>query len=279
MGNETGDIETPKQKRETFISKLGPEERKEFYARNARLMREKAEENRKAKIALKKQAEELQPMILAQQIMEQTSGDNFNPTVETILKLREIVQSGISLAEARQKYFRTITDKYWGKLTTMMFKDSVPNSEALGIDIIKARTDFIKASRNQIKQIEKQNVSLKKEIKLSKKDLRALRLASLETLPDTDKKILEKKENSLLSSIAGNNALYAQNLHHISKLREKILSMELEIGGAMKSMDLIGEKGAAAAINIHMTVPRPAKSDTAIDVSPKQVVSLADMLR
>lgn len=273
MSDDLENIKETKKKKETFISKLSGEEKEAYYKRlrqnNVKKWAEKRELKKKAAIKAKALLPDLLvEQLLAKQIMEETKGENFQPTLGTIQKLREIVASGTTLAEARKKYFSTLSKSYWEKLTRFLFQDAIPNAEAHGIDIIGSRMKYIRSQKNLIAELEKQNRNIKKEIKELKKNKKDAKADGEQA------SILAQFEKSLSSA----NVLYAKNLHQISNIREKVLTMELEVGEGMKKMDLIGDKQKAANVSIHFSTPRP-KSDDAVDVTPKDTIRLEDLMK
>jgi hypothetical protein len=250
------------EKRETFIDKLSGDEKKKFYERNARLKREK--KNEKANTF--KEARKLVPRVLAEQLAEEMVGGNFRPSNQTIAKLKKILSSGYTLEEAKKKFFTEVSQKHWGSITVWLFKESVPNKEAVGFDIVNSRMLYIKSQQRVVKDLEKQTRSLKKDVKAMRLEVSDMK--SFTAGDEQMEKDRAKEVSSLYGSIERSNIEINVNLMRIAKVRKDILKLEIEVAEGMKKVDLIGERSAAASINIHNHIERP-KADEAIDVTPR----------
>lgn len=226
-------------KRETYITRLSPEEKKLHYAKMAAGIRDNAVKKRKLLSDAAKEAQVLLPKLIAERIIEETVGENFNPSMETITKLRSFINSGISLTDMRRKFFSSVDQKTWDKLTRFMFKDAIPNTESLGIDIIKVQQTFIKS-------LESRKKDLLKEIKGLKK---------------------------------ANRVIGPDYYRLLSGIEQKLYETQISFGEHLtNTLEVVGDKVKAATINLNFGTPRPAAkgAEEAIDVTPK--TKLSDIL-
>jgi len=230
------------KKRETFISKLKGKEKEEFYRKQRLAIQERKEARLKLHKEAEKKAKEILPEILAAKIIEETHGENFRPTMDTVVKLRSLVGKGMSLNDIRKRYFSSVSQAHWDKVTRWMFKDTVPNAEALGIDIFKTQLNYKK--------------QLKKRIRDLKREIRSYKLS-------------EKAVPTKLHML-------------IAEAEEKIYRIEMDVADSLKNLEVVGDKARNTAINIHMATPRPKKKEDdddneIIEVKDVERVSLSDL--
>lgn len=210
----------PDEKRRTindWNKSLTPEQKEAHYEKIRQAHARGKAERQALQVKAQAEAERLLPQILAHQIIESLHGDNFSPSIETVGKLRALVESGLTLQEMRSKHFASVEQKVWEKITRFMFKDSVAHAEDLGIDILHSRRKYIGELESRIR-------SVNKEIKRLKKEGKPIP-ASLYTLK--------------------------------AQAQDRKFEISLEMSETLHKLGVVGDKAKAAQINIHMNTPRP----------------------
>lgn len=222
-----------------WYNNLTESEKANFHA--VRKEKKKATEDRKRKLLeeARAKATELLPEILANDLLL-AENDNYTPLPRTIEKLKDLLNSGMTIESMRKK-FNGVSDKSWEKITRFIFKNQVHHVEDIGLDIITVKKRALDMLGRRIK-------TLKREIRNAKK-------------PDKDGGKKKQAPVSLLNLLA--NA------------EDEYMKIELDVAKVLHGIGAVGEKSKAASIHVHLATPRPQPTPQK-DVTPKK--SLAEMM-
>lgn len=223
------------------LDAMSPEERKAFF--------ERILEKRKATMAARKakeselrvKAEEMAPIILAQEIIRE-GNENQRPPQAVIEKLKGLLSEGMTLDEMRKKIFPNSGEKAWNNLTKWLFQDHAPNAEALGLDILSVRRRAMRNTKAYLREI-------RREIKITKD---------------------EAKKKGKRYEILG-------LLDRKRQAEKDLANMELDIAKVLHTVGAVGSKakGGGGGVTLNFSIPRPP--NVSKDVTPKKV-SLADIV-
>lgn len=217
---------------EKWYNSLDEDQKAAHQAKLAKARKEKAEIRKEMKAKAQKEAEEMVPMMLAEQIKNEIDGRNFKPSVETLEKLRSIVDKGMTVKEIRKKYFAGIEPTVWDKIVKMLFRDQVANAEQLGIQVLNSQQAHMKVLEKQLRSLKSEKRRLKKE---------------KQTIPP---------------------AMFSME----NKLSEQIFQLQIDVNQAMLSLGVVGEKQKAGGVNVNVNFarPAPAEKEVVVDVSPAE---------
>lgn len=200
-----------------FYANMTAEEKAAHYEKVKQATRERHARKRQALLEATEEAKTLLPQILAHKIIEETHGPEFNPSLETIERLRMMLEQGLSVKEMRTKFFKEVPQATWEKMTRFMFKDEVAHAEDLGMNLSNARRSYIKTLEKRIK-------TLRKEIKLYKKEKKPITSLLSQLHSAEDRKFtleMEFNENLHKLGIVGDKAKAASINIHMNVPRPK----------------------------------------------------------
>jgi predicted DNA-binding protein YlxM (UPF0122 family) len=205
-----------------FISKMTPEECKAWRARAAKKRSDTWKAKHQEQKDLLEKAKSLLPEVLAYDLAHEEMGkENYVPKQEVIDKLKVMLSKNLTIEQVRSRYFPQIKDDAWHKLMKFVFKSQVSQSEDLGAQIVKVKTEAIKRIKQRLRMY-------KKEIKVYKAE-KNTRLTPVSLLT-----LVKDSENELMA-------------------------IELDVSTTLFRVGAVGEKSKSPSLHLHVTTPRPTK--------------------
>lgn len=211
-----------------FLSKMTPEEIKEWRANNKIKQRETLKKKTEARLALEAQARDLIPEIMATTMIADISEDkNWIPKQETIDKFKSLLGKNLTTEKIRSRYFKSINDDTWHKLMKYVFKSQVSQSEDLGAELMRSRDTQIKALKRSIADVKRQKKIFTEE---------------------TGKKLIPA---------------YLMQMEH--DLRKELVTLQVDISKTLYQIQAVGEKSKSPSLHLHVSTPRPKKEEKVVN--------------
>lgn len=223
-----------------YLSSLTEEERVAIKKKANANMVASRKRRKEAIEAAKIKAEQMLPEVLAQDLLL-LDNDQYTPRPEVLSKIKDLMDSGLSMEQLRKKHFSSMSEKGWDRLTKHLFKGYVATREDLGVRLAQSQEKHLASLEKHIKMI-------RKEIKLAKKWSQ------------------EKYGNSKAPV-----SLIEQLTIALKEHREYDMAWSKTV--TQVAMDT-GKTKTSASIHIHTSIPRPKPAEKEIEAKATRLDDL-----
>lgn len=205
-----------------FLSKMTPEEVKEWRANSKKKQKETLEKKKQERLALEAEARSLIPEILATNMIADISDDkDWIPKQETIDRFKSLLGKNLTTEKIRSRYFKTINDETWHKLMKYVFKSQVSQSEDLGAELMRSRDAQVKSLKRAIADV--------------------------------------KKQKKIYTQETGKKLIPAYLMQMENDLRKELVTLQVDISKTLYQIQAVGEKSRSPSLHLHIKTPRPEK--------------------
>lgn len=227
------------------LLKMTPEERKQYYIDVHRKRRATLEAKAHAEEILRAKAEEMKPMLLAEQLLMQ--GEDTRPSQRVIEQLKDLMEKGMTLEQMRGKLFSRASEKAWANLTKWLFQDHAPNAESMGLDILRTKQRAIRDIKQYVREVRK---LIREEKSAANKSGRKSNLLGL----------LDRKRAA----------------------ERDLANIEMDVAKVLYQVGAVGAKkrgGSGGGVTLNFNIPRPPTGNKVVpndepkDVTPRKSLS------
>lgn len=223
-----------------YLATLTDEERAALKKKAQTNMIASRKRRREAIAAAKIKAEAMLPEVLAQDLLL-LDNDQYTPRPEVLSKIKDLMDSGLSMEQLRKKHFSSMSEKGWDRLTKHLFKGYVATREDLGVRLAQSQEKHLKALEKHIKMI-------RKEIKIAKK-------------------FSKEKYGNVKAPVS----LIEQLSMALKEYREYDMAWSKTV--TQVAMDT-GKTKTSASIHIHTSIPRPKPVEKEIEAKATRLDDL-----